>query len=442
MEDLFKQARKEFEQKQYTDEQHKRIKQNVHNALNENPKPRRNRNNFVYIASAAAIFMAILFGTSFLSPTVSNVMAKFPIIGSIFDSEDVEPVSEDIHDLLNSKDIKVHAVNNHVLEKTYEISIEGGDRYFNTVNEKVKNQVENLLEEKGLSAYKVDVVQYTGQDMMQLPEKVTKDQKMLSEEQQIQEKLTDMGYSPGLAFYLPTEEVFTVGVKMEKKTFQNNYPELKQEVSSLINSFGRENYNVEVFRYIEGTVIEEASYDTWGDMTGPFAAGRKQQILNSYLEDEGDIKGEIDFSFSPDVITIYADNKEMDVKAVKNALPEKLETVTFGTLEIKYRLMGGDQASKETIALDISRKLTVALAGQEGLHVNNVGANYKNDQFNIYVNTTLDASDDTNSTITEIENQITEYFNTPEGQEFLNNEEYQVIYKGNEGDPLPQPSFG
>ncbi|WP_406944222.1 DUF4179 domain-containing protein [Halobacillus sp. SY10] len=437
MEDLFKQARKEYENKQYTDEQHKRIKQNVHNALTVNPKLTRKRNNFVYIASAAAIFMAILIGTSFLSPTVSDVMAKIPIIGSIFDSEDVEPVSEEIQDLLNSKNIKVHAVNNHVLEKTYEISIEGGDRYFSTVNEKVKNQVENLLEDKGLTAYKVDVVQYTGQDIMQLPEKVTKDEKMLSEEKQIKEKLAEKGYSPGLAFYLPTEEIFTVGIKMEKETFQNNYSELNQDVSSLISSFGRENYNVEVFRYIEGTVIEKVSYDTWGDMTGPFAAGRKQQILNSYLEDEADIKGEIDFSFSPDVITIYADNKEMDVKAVKEALPEKLETVTFGTLAIKFRVMGGDQASKETIALDISRKLTIALAGQEGLHVKNVGANYKNDQFNIYVNTTLEASDDNNSTITELENQINEYFNSSEGQEFLNNEEYQVIFKDKEGDSFP-----
>ncbi|REJ05631.1 DUF4179 domain-containing protein [Halobacillus trueperi] len=437
MEDLFKQARKEYENNQYTDEQHKRIKQNVHNALTVKPKPTRKRNNFVYIASAAAIFMAILIGTSFLSPTVSDVMAKIPIIGAIFDSEDVEPVSEDIQDLLNSKNVKVHAVNNHVLEKTYEISIEGGDRYFNTVSEKVKNQVENLLEDKGLTAYKVDVVQYTGQDIMQLPEKVTKDEKMLSEEKQIKEKLAEKGYSPGLAFYLPTEEIFTVGVKMEKETFQNNYSELNQEVSSLINSFGRENYNVEVFRYIEGTVIEKVSYDTWGDMTGHFAAGRKQQILNSYLEDEADIKGEIDFSFSPDLITIYADNKEMDVRAVKEALPEKLETVTFGTLEINFRVMGGDEATKETIALDISRKLTIALAGQEGLHVKNVGANYKNDQFNIYVNTTLNEGDNTNGTITKLENQIYEYFNSSEGKEFLNNEEYQVIFKDKEGNSLP-----
>ncbi|RDY70033.1 DUF4179 domain-containing protein [Halobacillus trueperi] len=271
MGDMFKETKQYYEKNYYDQNIHDHIKKSVNEEINNGRKKsiRTHNRKSYYLATAAALFIAVLIGTSFLSPSVSHVMADLPIIGSIFDSEE----------------------------------------------EKKK-----------------------------IPKKVNKNQKMLNEEEEIKGKLREMGHSIGLAFYLPYEEIFTVGIKIEKETFQKTHAELEQQVSKLVHSYGRENYEVEVFRYIEGTHIERASYDEWGDW--PFDLGRKDDIITSYLEDETGTSEHLNTSIGtgskngPNIITVYADTSETDVEALKASLPEKLKTVNFGTYDINIKVLG------------------------------------------------------------------------------------------------------
>ncbi|MGP4062889.1 DUF4179 domain-containing protein [Halobacillus sp. H74] len=269
MGDMFKEAKGYYENHYYDDYIHDRIKKSVNEEIQKDSRKNTkvyNRKGY-YLATVAALFIAVLIGTSFMSPSVSNVMSKLPIIGSMFNAE----------------------------------------------------------EEK-----------------LQISEKVNKDQEMLNEEKQIKEKLREIGHSIGLAFYLPNEDIFTVGIITEKENFQKLHEKIKKQVSSLVHSYGRENYDIEVFRYVEGTHIEKASYDRWGELTGPFAVGRKQEILTSYLEEETGTNEHLNtaFDFGSNVLTVYADTTETDVEALKAALPKKLETINFGTFKVEVRVLG------------------------------------------------------------------------------------------------------
>ena len=112
----------------------------------------------------------------------------------------------------------------------------------------------------------------------------------------------------------------------------------------MVHSYGRENYEIEVFRFIEGSHMEWVSYDEWGEW--PFAAGRKQAILTSYLEDETGNSEHLSTSIvfgsknGPNIITVYADPSEINVEALELSLPEKLETVNFGTFEVNVKVLG------------------------------------------------------------------------------------------------------
>lgn len=279
----------------------------------------------------------------------------------------------------------------------------------------------------------MNVVPYTGVDKAQYPEKVTKNQKMLNEEKQIKEKLADLGHSTGLAFYLPNEKVFTVGIKTEKEILQHTHSEVKQQVSEILQSFSRDNYEVEVFRYIENTSIEKASYGTWSQF--PYSVGRKSDIVNSYLEEAIGTKGQLSTALGSNRLTVYADTRKTDVDALIAELPEKIETVNFGTFNIDVRVVGGGQTN-ETIPLKIARKLTIALAGQQDLHVKNVGASYENNNFQIYVNTSLDNKDKSKEIIVNIENQIQEFFSSKEGKESLQHNDYKIHFKDKNGEIL------
>ena len=410
---------------------HHRIKQKVKESINHKPNKRK---KVTYLASAVVIFLGVLIGSAFISPSISNVMAEFPLIGYIFDDEEPAPLASEIKDYLISEDYHIHSVNSNFQQKAYEIEVPGGNAYFHQVKEKIQNHALTLLKEKGLDAYSVKVVPY--EEDTHTP--VKKSQELINEEQKIKAKLSDMGYSIGLAFYIPNADTFTIGVKEDEQTFKDNQEVVKSEVTTLLKTFHRDDYTVEIFRYVEGSDLEDVNYERWSKAEKSW---RGINILSSYVEEALSSKNipyrGVNLNYPNHTLTVSAWGFQTNAETLKAALPKKINSVDFGSYDVKVNILDREKMAKGEKARQLSRPLAIALAGQEGLHVKTVGVSLQNETFNIFVSTTLSSnSHDKDQAIAEIEKQIKEFLTSKEGKQFIEDNSYQIEFDDKNGNVI------
>ncbi|UOQ43768.1 DUF4179 domain-containing protein [Halobacillus salinarum] len=418
MEELFKKGKKHYQEDYYNEIIHQRIKRSVKESIQTKSNKRK---RIVYAASAAVIFLGMLMGSTLFSPSISNVMANFPIIGSLFDGE--EPVTE-IRDYLRSEKYKIHAVNSNIQQKTYFIEVQGSNDYFQEVKNEIQAKTQTLLKDKGLDAYSVKVAHYSEKQ----PTTIQKSQELINEEKHIISKLNNMGYSIGLAFYIPQSKSFPVGIREDKQSFDENYSAVKEKVAALLEKYHRKEYNVEVFRYVEGSSIEDVTYEDWALLDKPVRSAR---VLSSYVEE--DLSKEnipyksVGLNFPNHSLTVEAWGFQTDEKIVHSALPSKIETVDFGNYNVNVNILDKEKLAEGEKARQLSRPLAIALAGQKDLHVKTIGASLQNQMFNIVVSTTLNSeSQDKEKAIAEIKDQINEFLSSKEGKQFIQDNDYQI----------------
>lgn len=110
----------------------------------------------ISLSIAAAFFLFI--GSAFISPVMANVISKIPYLQTIITSK--EDIVEIISDELRAKGFNINGVGVSFPGKEINVSIEGSKEYFDTVEEDVRNVVNDILQSKNYDAYTLKVNRY------------------------------------------------------------------------------------------------------------------------------------------------------------------------------------------------------------------------------------------------------------------------------------------
>ncbi|WP_153462215.1 DUF4030 domain-containing protein [Sediminibacillus terrae] len=135
----------------------KSIEDRVFEKLQVKPKKQGFGKKVFYFSSAAVILIGLLIGSAFTSPAIANVLAQIPVLNGLFEKGSDSSLVGSIVDELQDEGYKVGGASLHVRTKTIGIEIDGSESYYKEVKEEVKRKVINLLEAKGVDAYKVDI---------------------------------------------------------------------------------------------------------------------------------------------------------------------------------------------------------------------------------------------------------------------------------------------
>ncbi|MFQ3544553.1 hypothetical protein Q7A53_10720 [Halobacillus rhizosphaerae] len=430
MGDLFKNTKQYYQDEYFDNETHERIKRKVKSSIHQHPKKSK---RMPYFIAAAGLFLTLVMGSALLSPSVSKVMAEFPLIGYLFDSKDPAPLVSEMENYLKSEGYPIYYIDDNFQKKEYEIAVKGSDPYFLGMKDKIHEKALDFLEDKGLDAYSVKVVQDVKKEGS-VPEK--KSETLIKEEKAIKEDLEKRGYSIGLAFYIPRSKTFTIGLKEDKQAFSNNHSVVKEEASKLLEKYHRDEYKVEIFRYVEGSFIENVTSSGWARTDPGF---RTADVLSSYVEEalsERNLPYQgIQVQFPDHSITGSAWGFQTNAETLKSALPKKFDTVDFGSYHVKVKILSREKMARGEKARQLSRTLAIALAGQKKLHVKTVGSSLAHHTFSIGVSTTLSPnSKDKEQVMEDVKAQIKDFFSSREGKDFLQGNDYEIEFHDKNGD--------
>jgi len=111
-----------------------------------------------YFSSAAILFFGLLIGSAFVSPAMAKVVSKIPYLGQIFESKNdiVKVISEE----LRAKGYNSTGAGVSFPEKVIYITIQGSEKYFDTVKGDVENIAKDILQSKNYDAYSIKVTRY------------------------------------------------------------------------------------------------------------------------------------------------------------------------------------------------------------------------------------------------------------------------------------------
>ncbi|WP_165767983.1 DUF4030 domain-containing protein [Virgibacillus indicus] len=236
-------------------ELHDRAKQGVKQSKAEMSLSKRLiGNRAVTFSTAVIIVFSLLIGSTFVSPTMSAILAKVPFLSNITASEPIEKV---MTEELNELGFKVHRVDESPYpKKIMYVAIDGTETYYEDVKSEVKKEAEDILQAHSYDAFSVKTERYNRDE-----EIVTEDEMMedLSEEtkqyvnesnilmEEIHQKFEEKGFS------IPTfgvrhnqyDHYVTVDVPdTEKRT-----AEIKQIIRQVIDSkdFGEFDIKLNIF---------------------------------------------------------------------------------------------------------------------------------------------------------------------------------------------------
>jgi hypothetical protein len=125
--------------------------------------------SWIYVASAAILFIGLLFGSATISPTMAKVVSEIPFIGKVF--ADKQNIADLISDKLRENG-RLSNVDISYLQKEINIKVQGSEKYFNREKEEIQTTAEYVLAANGYNAYSVKV---TREIMEPKDEKVVKE---------------------------------------------------------------------------------------------------------------------------------------------------------------------------------------------------------------------------------------------------------------------------
>jgi hypothetical protein len=150
-----KHIKKEFESIEIPSELSQRVRKGIMQAKMEKENERKARYKkpmFVW-GSVAILFFAVLIGTSLVSPSVSTLASKIPLLNKIFNQE---PVENGLFKILADKGFKAQGYFKN--PKEFIISTESND--FQSDKEKIKSISEEYLEQQGYNEVSIQVINY------------------------------------------------------------------------------------------------------------------------------------------------------------------------------------------------------------------------------------------------------------------------------------------
>ncbi|WP_110927690.1 DUF4030 domain-containing protein [Bacillus massiliglaciei] len=136
-----------------------KLDQAIEHGLKRGKKSQRGLSKKVlYTCSAAVLLFSLLIGSAFVSPAMAKIVSKIPYLGQIFESKDdiVKVISEE----LRAKGYNTSRAGVSFPEKEIYISIEGSEKYFDSVKDDVEDIAKDILQSKNYDAYTIKVTRY------------------------------------------------------------------------------------------------------------------------------------------------------------------------------------------------------------------------------------------------------------------------------------------
>lgn len=216
-----------------------------------------------YVSNAAALFICLLFGSAFVSPTMADTLAKVPVLGSVFQLGDP---GYDIMDELKEQGYKIKGVSFiYNPDKVVEVLVGGSEGYLADVKDEVKKITENFLQSKHYDSYAVKVIDRregvetepeTGMETKQLTKEEQREQEMHKKVLKAIEKVNFKQGSASISFGYGNNSI-TIPIQGTQKYYNKMKDDVKNAVNQVLKASGFENYIVQVPRLPINKVKEE-----------------------------------------------------------------------------------------------------------------------------------------------------------------------------------------
>jgi hypothetical protein len=163
MEKELKKVYEHYRKHYFNDQIVMQIKDKVHQEINNKDliqyKNKKN-NNFAkrtsFVAASCLVLFGLFIGSAFVSPTMAEVASQIPFLNKIFEQK---PIYEDIREKLEEKGYEIAGVGYSLPGKTYHVTVEGSEEYYNQVKEEIKKTTESVISSRGYDDFKVEVGQ-------------------------------------------------------------------------------------------------------------------------------------------------------------------------------------------------------------------------------------------------------------------------------------------
>ena len=249
-----KHIKKEFESIEIPSELSQRVRKGIMQAEleKENEKKARNRKPVVW-AAVAILFLAVLVGTSLVSPSVSTFASKIPLLNKIFNQE---PVEDGLINILAEKGFKVEGYSRD--SKELIIAIESNN--FQSDKAEINDISKEYMEQQGYNGISIQVIKYKDKIIPSNNELAFDKPEFIME---IGSRLEDIGLNnfKYIRKNDPLELTLTIP--------ENVYNSKKEEIVQIVNEVGDE-MNVEDFK-ISFNTFKQSVQDRnsrWADITG------------------------------------------------------------------------------------------------------------------------------------------------------------------------------
>jgi uncharacterized protein with GYD domain len=236
-------------------ELHYRAKQGIQQAKVETKVSKRFMGNRkIAISTAVLIMFFIVIGSTFVSPTMSSILAKVPFLSNITASAPIEKV---LTEELNERGYKVHGVDQAPYpKKIMYVAINGTQAYYEDNKDEILNEAEDILLAHNYDAFSVQTVKYnrekelvTEEEMMENLSEETKqyvkESDILIEE--IHQKFEESGFNT--SGFGVTHNEYDHNVTVDVPNTEKRTAEIEQTIQQIIdsNDFGEFDIKLNIF---------------------------------------------------------------------------------------------------------------------------------------------------------------------------------------------------
>lgn len=159
-----------YQENYYNEEVENRIKNGVYQQLNSENKNTLGK-KLIYISCTAVVLLGLFISSAFVSPAMADVVSKIPFLNHLFEPQKpwLVAVSQEL-----KKEYKIDGIGINFTTKTMHIGIKGTEAYYQDVKKEVEKKAKDLMQARGLDAYKIAVSYDDGKPIHD--EKLSKEQ--------------------------------------------------------------------------------------------------------------------------------------------------------------------------------------------------------------------------------------------------------------------------
>ncbi|WP_226036287.1 DUF4030 domain-containing protein [Aquibacillus saliphilus] len=207
------------------------------------------KNKWVVTSSAIVLGFFLLIGSAFISPTMSEILAKVPFLNLIQSESIVKIVSDE----LKEQGYQVQGVSDSAYpDKIIYVSIDGTDQYYDDVKDQVKDKTEEILGESNYDAFSVEIEKFKEHRNIE-PNLDEKSKQYMEETEVLMEAISERLDAEGfeITTFGVTHNQFDHYVQLDIPDNEPRNGELKQLIEEVIGQHDFGDFEVKLNKYNE-----------------------------------------------------------------------------------------------------------------------------------------------------------------------------------------------